>query len=103
MALKCWWGSLHVLSQLHPDVAQGCLTVVVLGFSFPSFFPHCVSESQIKTLGLKRMLVPLLGIGKCNANAPIWEFLGHPMAWDPQESIVEAGDILSVRKHVGPL
>lgn len=47
--------------------------------------------------------MPLLGIGKCNANAPIWEFLGHPMAWDPQESVVEAGDILSMRKRVGPL
>ena len=33
----------------------------------------------------------------------VWGFLEHPRAWDPQESIVEAEDILNMQKPAGPL
>ena len=33
---------------------------------------------------------------------PVRGFLEHPMAWDPQESIVEAEDILNMQKPAGP-
>lgn len=45
----------------------------------------------------------LLGVGNCNSDAHIGAFLEHPMAWDPQESVVEGGAILNMQTPAGLL
>lgn len=43
----------------------------------------------------------LLGVGNCNSDAHIGAFLEHPMAWDPEESVVEGGAILNMQTPAG--
>lgn len=45
----------------------------------------------------------MLGAGKCNLEAQIWQFLGYTHAWDAQESTGEVGDVLNMQKPAGPL